>query len=235
VLELTRGVPTVRTDVPLELLTPTGAAILTTLGRPAGSSVLVTDRVGVSCGSRELSDRPNLLRVSIGTAGRSFGPDDRIPWEADEVVVLETNLDDMSPEILPAVLEDLLAAGALDAFLTPVLMKKGRPGHLLTVLVEEAAAERIAALLFRETTTFGVRRSTRPRWKLARESREIETPWGPLRVKVGHLGAGETRVTPEFESCRAIADRTGLPLLEVYRAVGEHIRSIEWDRPEGAS
>jgi uncharacterized protein (TIGR00299 family) protein len=234
VLELTRGVPTVRTDVPFELLTPTGAAILTTLGRPAADVPIVAERVGVSCGSRELPDRPNLLRVTLGTSARSAGPNDRIPWEADEVVVLETNLDDMSPEILPAVLEDLLAAGALDAFLTPVLMKKGRPGHLLTVLVEESAAEKIAALLFRETTTFGLRRSKQPRWKLARESREIETPWGPLRVKVGDLGGGRKRVTPEFESCRAIADRTGRPLLEVYRAVEEHIRSIEWDRPGGA-
>lgn len=228
VLELTRGVPTVRTEIPFELLTPTGAAILTTLGRPAAGLELVTESVGVACGSRELPDRPNVLRVSVGTAARSVGPNDRIPWESDEVVVLETNLDDLSPEILPAVLEDALAAGALDAFLTPVLMKKGRPGHLLTVLVEEASAERVAALLFRETTTFGLRRSTRPRWKLARESREIETPWGPLRVKVGRLGGGETRVTPEYESCRAIADRTGKPLLEVYREAAAFIREIEW-------
>jgi uncharacterized protein (DUF111 family) len=188
----------------------------------------VIDRVGVSCGSRELSGRPNLLRVSIGVRDRSDGPNDQTPWETDEVVVLETNLDDMSPEILPAVVEDVLTAGALDAFLTPVLMKKGRPGHLLTVLVDEGAAADIAALLFRETTTFGLRRSTRPRWKLPRENRELETPWGPLRVKVGDLGDGESRVTPEYESCRAIADRTGRPLLEIYRAVEEYIRSNEW-------
>jgi uncharacterized protein (TIGR00299 family) protein len=228
VLELTRGVPTVRTDIPAEILTPTGAAILTTLGRPTPKDPLVIDRVGVSCGSRELSGRPNLLRVSIGVRDRSDGPNDQTPWETDEVVVLETNLDDMSPEILPAVVEDVLTAGALDAFLTPVLMKKGRPGHLLTVLVDEGAAAEIAALLFRETTTFGLRRSTRPRWKLPRENRELETPWGPLRVKVGDLGDGESRVTPEYESCRAIADRTGRPLLEIYRAVEEYIRSNEW-------
>ena len=162
VLELTRGVPTVRTDIPTEILTPTGAAILTTLGRPARQEELVIDRVGVSCGTRELPDRPNLLRVSVGVNARSVGANDRAPWEADEVVVLETNLDDMSPEILPAVLEDVLAAGALDAFLTPVLMKKGRPGHLLTVLVEEEAAADVAGLLFRETTTFGLRRSRLP-------------------------------------------------------------------------
>jgi uncharacterized protein (DUF111 family) len=129
------------------------------------------------------------------------------------------------------VLEDVLAAGALDAFLTPVLMKKGRPGHLLTVLTAAQAAPEIATLLFRETTTFGLRRSVRPRWKLARESREIETPWGPLAVKVGDLGGGEVRVTPEFESCRALADRSGRPLLEMFRLAAEHIRTIEWDPP----
>jgi uncharacterized protein (TIGR00299 family) protein len=224
VLELTKGVPIVRTDIPFEILTPTGAAILTTWGEVAMPGAFVTDAVGVSCGSRELPDRPNLLRVSIGNRAATRAHS----WETDEVVVLETNLDDMNPEVLPAVLEDALAAGALDAFLTPVLMKKGRPGHVLTVLCTEDASAAIADLLFRETTTFGIRRATHARWKLARETRELATPWGPVRVKVGDLGGGGTRVVPEFESCRAIADRTGRPLLEVYGDVERHIRSTEW-------
>lgn len=240
VVELTRGVPIVRTDIPTEILTPTGAALLTTLGRPVDATPFVAEATGVACGTRELG-RPNLLRVSIGTAapGKAAVPAEDAPpagreWEQDEVVVLETNLDDMTPEMIPSVLEELLAAGALDAFVTPVLMKKGRPGHLITALAEPVVAEDVAAVLFRETTTFGVRRHSSPRWKLARELREVESPWGPLRVKIGRLGGGTVRVTPEYESCRAIADRTGMPLVEAYRAAEAHIRSIEWSRPTEA-
>jgi uncharacterized protein (DUF111 family) len=151
-----------------------------------------------------------------------------IPWEQDEVVVLETNLDDLTPEMLPSVLEEAMAAGALDAFVTPVLMKKGRPGYLLTASAEPAAAARVAAALFRETTTFGVRRHRCPRWKLAREIREVQSPWGPVRVKVGDLGGGKLRVAPEYESCRAVADRTGTPLVEVYRTLDGIIRTMEF-------
>ena len=226
VLELTKGVPVVRTDIPFEILTPTGAAILTTWGRPVGSERFVSERVGVSCGSRELPGRPNLLRVSIGVFER---PDAAATsWETDEVVVLETNLDDMTPELLAPLLEEALAAGALDAYLTPVLMKKGRPGHLLTVLGDRESAKKLAELVFRETTTLGIRRSSMERWKLPREVREVASPWGPVRVKVGLLGDGEVRAMPEFESCRAIADRTGRPLHEVYRDVEHFIRTHEW-------
>jgi uncharacterized protein (TIGR00299 family) protein len=223
VMELTKGVPIVRTDIPGEILTPTGAAILTTLGRPVDAAPFVGESVGVACGMRELPGRPNLLRVAVGTAS---APRCGIPWDQDEVVVLETNVDDMTPEMLPSVIEEAMAAGALDAFLTPVLMKKGRPGHLVTVLAEPGNAETVAGVLFRETTTFGLRRRTCPRWKLARESREVDTPWGPVRVKIGRLGGGSLRITAEYESCRAVADRTGMPLVEAYRAVEAHIRTI---------
>jgi pyridinium-3,5-bisthiocarboxylic acid mononucleotide nickel chelatase len=233
VLELTRGVPIVRTGIAAELLTPTGAAILTTLGRPVGAVPIVGEVVGVGAGVRELPGRPNVLRVTLGTAPSASGrpaPGEgaAAAWQSDEVQVLETNLDDMSPEALPTVLERLLAAGARDAFLTPVLMKKGRPGHLLTVLVDEDVAPAVAAVLFRETTTFGIRKVPATRWTLARESREVASPWGPVRVKVGRLGDGALRVAPEYESCREIADRTGTPLLEVYREVEELIRKTEW-------
>jgi hypothetical protein len=222
VLELTRGVPIVRTEVRGEILTPTGAALLTTLGRPVTATPFVADSVGVGAGHRELPGRPNVLRVSVGASAT------RPRWELDEVVVLETNLDDMSPEALPRVLESSLTAGARDAFLTPVLMKKGRPGHLLTVLVDPEKAETVAAMLFRETSTFGLRHRTTSRWVLARDTREVDSPWGSLSVKVGDLGDGTLRVAPEFESCREIADRTGTPLLEVYREVESYIRSLEW-------
>jgi uncharacterized protein (TIGR00299 family) protein len=228
VAELTRGVPIVRDDVAAELLTPTGAALLTTLGVPAGDEPFVAESFGAGAGRRDLADRANVLRVSVGRAeGTSPGP-----WEADEVVVLETNVDDMSPEALPAVLDRALAAGALDAFLVPVLMKKGRPGHLLTVLVAAEKAAALADVVFRETSTFGIRRSTSPRWKLARRSGEIESPWGPVRVKIGELGSGRTRIVPEYESCRAISDRTGVPLQDVYREVEQRTRERPGPLPE---
>jgi hypothetical protein len=227
VVELTKGLPVVRTDIPGEILTPTGAALLVTLGRPMNDRPFVADAVGVSCGSRELPGRPNLLRVSIGAWQEEGSSSASIPWEHDEVVVLETNLDDLTPEMLPAVLEEAMAAGALDAFVTPVLMKKGRPGYLVTASADPASAEKVAAALFRETTTFGVRRHLCPRWKLAREIREVDSPWGKVRVKVGDLGGGMLRVAPEYESCRAVADRTGTPLVEVYRKLETIIQSIE--------
>lgn len=233
-LELTRGFPVVRTDIEAELLTPTGAAILTALGRPARpQDQLTAESFGVSAGRKELPDRPNLLRVTIGslavkTVGPAAGGRDESPWETDEVVVLEANLDDISAEILPAVIEDALAAGALDAWLAPLIMKKGRPGHLLSVLAAPADADRLADLLLRHTTTFGVRLAHHTRRKLPRRAAELTTPWGPVQIKVGELGHGERRVTPEYESCRAIADRTGLPLVRVYREVEDLIRASDW-------
>ena len=220
VLELTKGVPIVRTDLRAELLTPTGAAILTALGRPAPDTPFAAESFGAGAGGRELEGRANVLRVSIGR----YAATGTVPWEQDEIVVLETNVDDMTPEALPNVLERAMTAGALDAFLTPILMKKGRPAHTLTVLVEPARATEMARLLFRETSTFGLRRTTCPRWKLPRESREIASPWGPVRIKVGDLGDGEVRVAPEYESCREISDRTGLPLRDVYREIERLLR-----------
>jgi uncharacterized protein (DUF111 family) len=140
----------------------------------------------------------------------------------------------MSPEALPVLLERAVAQGALDAFLAPVLMKKGRPGHVLTILAPPARAEALADLVFRETSTFGVRRSTRARWKLARESREIDSPWGPVRVKVGELGDGLQRVSPEYESCREISDRTGVPLRDVYREVERRLQGSVARSGEGS-
>lgn len=249
VVELTKGLPIVRTDIVGEILTPTGAAILTTLGRPAeAGEAMVAEAVGVGAGTKVLPGRPNVLRVTLGRTavvggagaaaavgegeaaaiGAAASVSAGVPWGCDEVEVLETNLDDMSPEALPTVLERAMAAGAVDAFVTPILMKKGRPGQLLTVLAPPEKAVEVARVLFRETTTFGIRRRRSPRWTLARESREIASPWGPVRVKLGRLGDGTVRVAPEYESLREIADRTGTPLLEVYGRVEQLIRETEW-------
>ena len=224
VVELTRGIPIVRDDVDAELLTPTGAALLTTLGAPARGEAIVTDAFGCGAGHRDVPDRANVLRVSLGRVATAAPAHEA--WESDEIVVLEANLDDMSPEALPSVLDRALAAGALDAFLAPVLMKKGRPAHVLTVLVDPARAAALAEVVFRETSTFGIRRSVRPRWKLARESRTIESRWGPVRVKIGDLGDGRRRIAAEYESCREIAERTGVPLLDVVREVERLIAAV---------
>lgn len=223
VLELTRGLPIARVPVETELLTPTGAAILTTLGTATNTPALVVQRVGTSTGTKEFPGRANVLRVSLGHAFQAGG---ERPWKSDEVVVLETNLDDMTPEVLGDVLERAPQHGALDAFVVPCLMKKGRMGHLLTLLVREVDQARAVEFLLRETSTFGVRTTRASRSILDRESRELSTPWGTLRIKLGQLPGGRMRTTPEFESCREISRNTGIPLLEVYRRVESFLHSV---------
>ncbi len=137
----------------------------------------------------------------------------------DTVTQIETNIDDLSPEIVGATLERLLAAGALDAFFTPAQMKKNRPGVLLTVLCEPAAVERMADVIFRETTAFGLRLSEKRRLKLARRFEVVQTAYGEVQVKLGSDADGELlQIAPEYESCREAADRAGVALREVYAA-----------------
>jgi uncharacterized protein (DUF111 family) len=140
------------------------------------------------------------------------------PYATDTVIELQTNLDDLSPELLAPVLDQLLAAGALDAFFTPVQMKKGRPGVLLTALAEPAAVERLAGVIFRETTSFGLRLTEKRRLKLDRRFENVGTPYGEIPLKLGFDSAGTLlQVSPEFESCRAAADAAGVPVRAVYR------------------
>ena len=137
----------------------------------------------------------------------------------DTVTQIETNLDDLSPEVVGATLEKLFAAGALDAFFTPAQMKKNRPGILLTVLCEPAAVERVADIIFRETTAFGLRLSEKRRLKLDRRFETVPTAYGDIQVKLGFdLHGTPLQASPEYESCRAAAERTGVALREVYAA-----------------
>jgi hypothetical protein len=136
----------------------------------------------------------------------------------DEVAVLEANIDDMSPQLFEPLMEDLFAAGALDVYLTPVIMKKSRPATVLTVLAEAGAEGRLAPLILLGSTTFGLRLSRRGRLKLTREIRTVETPYGPVAVKVGRLGERTVQVSPEFEDCRRIAASAGVPIREVLEA-----------------
>lgn len=211
-----RGVNIRQCDEPHELVTPTGAAVLAEFAESFGPMpALAPARIGYGLGTRENQTRPNVLRAILGEAGEVAGGHD---WESDTVAVLETNLDDISAEILGGFVEKALAAGALDVFHTPIQMKKNRPGVLLTVLCAAADADRFCELLLRETTAFGVRRSVAERRKLRREVVEVQTAFGPVAVKLGRLDGRIVQAAPEFESCRKLAEQAGVPLKQVYEA-----------------
>lgn len=207
-LELLRGVPSRRGGVPYEATTPTGAAILTALAERFEPNVgMIPRRVGHGVGSRE-GAVPNLLRVVLG---------DPLPGRLEELSLLECGIDDMSPELYPYLLERLLAVGARDAWIAPLVMKKGRAGILVSVLCDGRNEEAMTSLLFRETTTLGVRRSGVSRTALERSIRSLHTPYGPVPVKVALQPDGTRRAKPEYEVCRTIALEQGLPLRELYR------------------
>jgi pyridinium-3,5-bisthiocarboxylic acid mononucleotide nickel chelatase len=207
-LELLRDVPTRRGGVPFEATTPTGAAILVAAVEcfEPGAG-MIPRRVGHGVGRRK-GVVPNLLRVVL--ADLPLG-------RPEELSVLECNIDDMSPELYPHLLDRLLASGAKDAWLVPLAMKKGRPGILVSVLCEGRDEESITRLLFAETTTLGVRRNGVSRIALQRTVRSLQTPFGPVPVKVALQPDGSRRAKLEYEACRSIALERGLPLREVYR------------------
>ncbi len=212
-LELLQDLPVYGTDLPGELVTPTGAVILKACeARCEPCPPMTLASVGYGAGSRDLPGHPNLLRLFLGT------PLSPAPGLREKVLVLETHLDDMNPEWYDPLINGLFAAGALDVALAPIQMKKSRPGVSLTVIAPLAAKEGLLARLFADSTTLGVRcleveRVTARRWQ-----ETIETPYGPLQVKVMEYG-GRRRLLPEYEACRRMAEEQGLPLIEVYRLV----------------
>src|SRR4029077_16166965 len=161
--------------------------------------------------------RPNVLRAVLGEVSSS-GPLAQNDWVTDTVAVLETNLDDINAEILGHFVERAFAAGALDVFHTPIQMKKNRPGVLLTVLCAAAEADRFSEMILRETSAFGVRRTTAERRKLKREFKTVKTPWGGVTVKLGMLNGKIVHAAPEFESCKKLAARAKVPLQQIYAA-----------------
>ena len=205
---LTLGFPAVGTTVVGELTTPTGAAILTTLSTGYGPQpAMMPSAIGYGAGSRQRQGLPNLLRVVVGDAV--------IDYEFDEVVMVETNLDDISGETIGYVTEKLLAEGALDVFTIPIQMKKNRPAVLLQALVEPADAQRVQDTILRETTTFGVRCYPVQRTKLSRRFDEVDTPYGRVRIKVGLMGGEVRKAAPEYEDCRRLAEKSGVELRTV--------------------
>jgi hypothetical protein len=184
---------------------------------------LVAEKFGFGLGSRDNKTRPNALRAVLGRASTVHSPqstvqDVSLDWEVDHIVVLETNLDDCSGEILGHFVETALTGGALDVFYTPIQMKKNRSGVLLTVLCAEADADKFTEMILRETSAFGVRRTMAERRKLRREFAGIETRFGKVTMKLGKLNGQIVQATPEFESCKKVAARAKVALKQVYEA-----------------
>ena len=209
--ELLKGVPLADSDVEMELTTPTGAAIVTTVAERFGPLPAMTiESIGLGAGTRDLPDQGNILRLFVGTIA--------LPADSDRVWVLETNLDDLPGEVIGYATAQVMAAGALDAFVTPIQMKKNRPGVMVTVLCGEDQIVAIEEILFRETTTLGVRRYPVSRHKLKRQATEVETPFGPIRGKLGWLDGRPPTFSPEHDDCARVAAERGVALREVYNA-----------------
>lgn len=211
-----RGVPLQQCDEPQELVTPTGAALLAEFAESFGPMIGVAPvKVGYGLGTRDNKTRPNVLRAVLCETVVQPQTHD---WEVDTVTVLQTNLDDINAEILGRVMKSALRQGALDIFYTPIQMKKNRPGVLLSVLCAEADADKFTELILRETSALGVRRYTSERRKLQREFRNVATPYGEVMLKVGKLDGQVVQIAPEYESCKRLADQTGVPLKTIYHA-----------------
>jgi uncharacterized protein (TIGR00299 family) protein len=207
VAELLAGVPIYSTEISGELVTPTGAAIIRTVCEGYGPlPQMRVERTGYGAGTREYENFPNALRLMLG--------DDEAQAAAttERLLVIETNIDDMSPQLFGYVMEQALDGGALDCYLTPVQMKKNRPGVLLTILCRPQEREALTELLFRETTTLGVRCYEVERRALERETVRAETPYGPIDVKVARLNGRVVNQMPEYEQCRAAARAMGVAL-----------------------
>ena len=211
------GVPVYDSGVDRELVTPTGVGILTTLAESFGTvPEMILTAVGYGAGRNTASDPPNLLRIMTGESREALAQ--------RQLLLVETNIDDMNPEFYNYVFERLFAAGVLDVALIPVQMKKNRPGSLLRVLVEPALESAVLGILFQETTTLGVRIQEVRRVELRREEKIVETPFGRCRVKSVGTPEGGERLIPEYEECRRIAEERKLPIRLVYEEVVHSMR-----------
>ena len=215
--ELLRGAPTHSSGIRRELVTPTGAAIATTMATSFEKIPPMKLRaIGYGAGSADLAEKPNVLRLLIGE--RAEASADAAGAGGESVTVIETNVDDMSPQIYGYFVERALAAGALDVFSTPAQMKKNRPGLLVTLLSEAANVSRLIDLVFRETTTIGVRTYEVRRKTLEREFEAVETAFGPVRMKLSRMDGTILNAAPEFEDCQKIAAEKDVPLKQVIAA-----------------
>ena len=210
-----RGIPVTQCDEPHELVTPTGAAILAQFVDTFGPmNRLVASQIGYGLGTRDNHTRPNVLRAVLGTTTAKPESD----WETDTIGVVECNLDDLSPEILGHTMNLALEAGALDVFHTPIQMKKQRPGMLFTILCRVEEIAQFSRLVLIETSAFGVRTYQTKRFKLKRTQTTVKTPFGPIAAKIGYLDGKAIRCTPEYDSCRELAAKHGIPIQDILNA-----------------
>lgn len=213
--EILKGIPVYNNNAEAEIVTPTGAAIITTLCNDFGGMPLMKlEKIGYGAGTKDLK-QPNVLRVFLGEAAD----------QGDEIVnVIETNIDNMNPEIYPYVIEKLMENGALDAYLTNIIMKKGRPAIKLSVLAKINDTEKLCKTIFDETTTIGVRIHQTAKKMLGREIKTVKTKYGSVRLKISKLSNEIKNVMPEYEDCAGIAKGRKIPLKRVYEEVNKHNR-----------
>ena len=216
-VQILRNYPVVLTSHPYELTTPTGAAILKALSSGVlDDEIFSIERIGYGAGTGEFSELPNMLRLVVG--------DLPMAEEEDNVVIVETNIDDMNPQLYPVVIDRLLRAGAHDAYLIPIIMKKGRPGILLSVMVPRPVLTQVTQVIYRETSTIGLRLIPVGRRKLPRRHLEVTTSLGPVRVKAIER-EGQEIFLPEFEECRRLADEHGLAVQDVLHLLEHELRN----------
>lgn len=225
-LGLLRGVPVTGSPIEGELVTPTGAALLTELADGWGPLPAMTlESIGYGAGTRDFAI-PNVLRLILGSASNQASNG----WQTETITVLETHLDRDSGEVLGNALQRLMHEGALDAIAIPGVMKKGRPAQVLKVLTDAEHADHLERILFEETHTLGIRRSETRRDSLSRSFETVETCYGPISVKLSRLPSGQLRAAPEFADCQQAAAQHGVPLPEVMHAA-EHAAAHRWGLP----
>ncbi len=219
--QLLKGVPIYTSEIQAELTTPTGAALVTSLATDFGSMPeMRVQSIGHGAGTWQIPSQPNLLRIFIGEGTRTYKANDR-------AVMLETNLDDINPQIYDIVIERLLSGGALDVTLTPVIMKQGRPGIILAALTPQDHVDAVTEIIFQETTTLGVRLHDVTRSILSRNEIQVKTKYGSVSVKVATLNDGTRRRSPEYRDCKQIAQKTGKPIREVMDEVRRAIDRVQ--------
>lgn len=214
-LQILRGVPVEGTEIQAELTTPTGAAVITVAAESFGRfPAMIPERVGYGAGARSHPTRPGLLRVVLGRTAA-----DKEVGSYPTCYMVEANVDDVTGEIAAVAVSELLRAGALDAWVEPIQMKKGRPALKFGLLCAADDLERLATILFQETPTIGLRYYPVGRMEMARSMHTVDTPYGPIQVKVAHGPGGSINAAPEFEDCRRAAERSGAPIKQVMAVV----------------
>ncbi|MBI5747975.1 MAG: nickel pincer cofactor biosynthesis protein LarC [Nitrospinae bacterium] len=221
--EMLKGFPSYSSNVEFELATPTGVGIITTMAKSSNTMPnMKTNVIGYGAGSKDFSESPNLLRIMIGETTPStplFKKGGMGGFEHDSITVIESNIDDMNPQFYDHIMSRLFKEGALDVFMTPIIMKKNRPAVKITALSENDSVNRLADILLGETTSFGLRMYNTERVKLEKEIKTIKTEYGNVKVKIGKRKGAVISITPEYEDCKKIAEEKGIPIKYIYEKI----------------